>query len=509
MRIQLLNPPSHESPTNLNTGRPTPPIGLAYIAAALRKAGHEVSVLDAVAEAPTQITPVPPLTRLGLLDAQIIDRIDPRARAIGIGSTFTFNWPALRTLIHAIHERHPDKLIVCGGEHFSALPEVSMRDAPIDYVVMGEGEETAVELFAGLEAAEAFDPTAVEGLCWRRGDEIVRNPRRDRTRAVDEIAWPAWDLFDLESYDAHDLRNGLSFGKTIPVLATRGCPYQCTYCSSPRMWTTRWYARDPRNLADEIEHYTRRYGATNFPFHDLTMIVKRDWVVSFCREIIARKLDITWQLPTGTRCEVVDEEVAVLLWQSGCRWICYAPESGSERTRKLIKKKMETKSLERAVEASSRARLRVETFFVIGFPHDTPADLRETVRLARWLGRKGVEDIAVSFFFPIPATELFDQLAARGRVGLDDTSLQLPAFSHGHHLDEARNFCDGLSARQLTRWKYWIVANFYAMCWASRPIRVLRILRNVIIGRQTTVLEKFLGDRRRGLVPRFVRRRAA
>src|SRR5262249_34563722 len=158
--------------------------------------------------------------------------------------------------------------------------------------------------------------------------------------------------------------------------------------------------------------------------------------------IIARELEITWQLPTGTRCEVVDDEVAELLWRSGCRWICYAPESGSARTRELIKKKMTADSLQRAVQASAKARLSVEAFFVIGFPHDPAADLRETVRMVRWLARSGVEDVAVSFFFPIPATELFDRLAARGRIGDDDASLQLPAFCHWHHLDERRNFCD-------------------------------------------------------------------
>src|SRR5262249_48148602 len=264
MRIQLIHPPTLVVPVNLANNRPTPPLGLAYIAAALRAAGHECSVLDAIGEAPTHVTPQGASLRLGLSDEQIVARIDPAAQAIAITCMFSFSWPMLRELIKAIHTRFPDKPIVCGGEHFSALPELCMSTAPIDYVVMGEGEEVATELFARLGAGSRFDPGAIRGICWRRDGTIVRNQRAERTRRVDLIPWPAWDLFDLQAYNDNDLVNGLRMGTTVPILATSGCPYQCTYCASPSMWTTRWYTREPRDVVDEIESYHQRYGATNF-----------------------------------------------------------------------------------------------------------------------------------------------------------------------------------------------------------------------------------------------------
>ncbi len=504
MRIQLLNPPTLINPKTLNTSRPTPPLGLAYIAGTLRHAGHDCSVIDAIAEAPAQRLPVGQLERLGLSDAEILDRIDPQARALAIGCMFSFGWPMLRGLIHAVRARFPDMLIVCGGEHFSALTEQCMATAPIDYIVVGEGEEIAAELFAQLDSNLPFDAGTIKGIAWRRGDTVVVNPRADRMKAIDELSWPAWDLFDLEAYNAHDLVGGLSFGKVVPILATRGCPYQCTYCSSPQMWTTRWHTRRPELVADEIEHYHSRYGANNFPFQDLTMIVKRDWIISFCNEIIRRNLDIRWQLPSGTRCEVVDDEVAELLQRSGCRWLCYAPESGSERTRELIKKRMKTESLLGAVESSVRAGLHLSTFFVIGFPHDTADDMRATARLLRELARRGVEDIAVSFFFPIPSTELYTSLLQRGRVRPDDDGLMSPLFAQQPTLVDERNFCDHLSAAQLNRWKLWLAANFYVTAWATHPTRVLRIAWNALRGKQTSSMEKLLGDR----IRRLVRRRA-
>ena len=151
---------------------------------------------------PAQATPEAGFVRLGLTDEQILARIDPTVGAIAITNMFSFNWPALRELIRAIRTRHPGKTIVCGGEHFSALPELCMQSAPIDYIVMGEGEEIAAELFAHLGTGAPFDPATVRGICWRRPDgEVVRNQRAERTKQVDQIPWPAWDLFDLDAYN--------------------------------------------------------------------------------------------------------------------------------------------------------------------------------------------------------------------------------------------------------------------------------------------------------------------
>jgi radical SAM superfamily enzyme YgiQ (UPF0313 family) len=497
VRVQLLHPPLYLNPSALTALRAAAPLGLAYVAAALRRAGHDVSLLDAVAEAPRQQTREGRVMRLGLTDEQIAARIDPEAQAIGVTNMWSFSWPAVRSMLQAIRRRRPDVIIVCGGEHFTGLPAYSMAQAPIDYIVLGEGEEIAVELFAALGGSGPFDPAAIAGLCWRRGSEVVENPRASRTRAVDDLAWPAWDLFDLDVYDDNNFVGGVKYGRTVPVLATRGCPYQCTYCSSPQMWTTRWYARDPIDVADEIEFYTKQYRATNFPFQDLTAIIRREWVVDFCREIIRRGLRITWQMPTGTRCEVVDEEVAELLARSGGYTLAFAPESGSERTRRLIKKKMRTDRLLDAVRASVKAKLNLSALLVIGFPHDLDEDLRETVRLVRRLGRMGVDDVACAFFFPIPSTELYDQLIESGRISLTDEFLMTPIFVHDRSLSEDRNYCTQLSARRLTAYKYWIVANFYLTAWATHPSRPLRHVYNALTGRERSKMDTFLNETRR------------
>ena len=496
MKIQLINPPVYLNVHAMTALRPSMPLGLAYIAASLRRQGHRLSVLDAVAEAPDQVTREGRIHRLGLTPEEILERLDPEAEAFAVTNMWSFSWPLVREILRGIKAARPDVPLICGGEHFTGLPEFSLREAPIDYIVLGEGDETAVELFAALEAGLPVED--VGGLAYLSGGEFVRTPKRARTTAIDELPWPAWDLFDLATYNKYDLVTGLHAGKTVPILATRGCPYSCTYCSSPRMWTTKYVTREPIDVADEIEFYYRHLGARNFPFQDLTAIVKRDWIVEFCNELLDRGLEgITWQFPSGTRCEVIDDEVANLLLRSGGRALAFAPESGSERTRKLIKKRMKTDSLLDAVEASVRNKLNITAFLVLGFPHDTKADLKDTERLVRRLAIQGIDDIAIGFFFPIPNTELYDMLLERGDVALEDDFLLTPIFANDEKLLEENNYCDHLTARQLTFWKYRLLVNFYGLSFATRPWRIATILINTLRGKETRKLETFLVELKR------------
>ncbi len=496
MKIQLINPPVYLNVHAMTALRPSMPLGLAYIAASLRRAGHEVSLLDAVAEAPDRVTRDGRIHRLGLPPDEILDRLDPEAEAIALTNMWSFSWPLVREILQKIKARRPDVPLVCGGEHFTGLPEFSLKQAPIDYVVLGEGDETAVELFAALEAGEPVDDVA--GIAFLRDGEMVRTPKRGRTTAIDDLPWPAWDLVDLATYNEYDLVTGLHAGMTVPILATRGCPYQCTYCSSPNMWTTKYVTREPSDVADEIEFYYHTKGARNFPFQDLTAIVKRDWIVAFCNELLDRGLPgITWQFPSGTRCEVIDDEVANLLYRTGGRALAFAPESGSEETRKLIKKKMKTESLLDAVAHSVRNRLNITAFLVMGFPHDEPKHLRDTEKLVRKLAIMGIDDIAIGFFFPIPNTELYYQLLERGDVELTDEFLLTPIFANDEKLLPDNNYCDHMTAGQLTRWKYRLLLNFYGLSFATRPWRVFTVLANTLRGKETRKLETFLVELKR------------
>jgi radical SAM superfamily enzyme YgiQ (UPF0313 family) len=521
MRVQLVHPPAFLNPTALTALRPSLPLGLAYVAASIREAGHAVSIIDAVGEAPDRVVRSGHVARLGLSIEEIVARIAPETQVVGIGAMFTYQWRVVSELIHAIKRSRPELLVVGGGEHFTGLPEESLASSPLDIAVLGEGEETIVELLRRYEAhtqangAEVAGGAAagpdvaswagdLPGVSFRRGGEVVHNERRTRVRDIDAIPRPAWDLLDVTGYDDRRLINGPRMGMTMPILATRGCPYRCAYCSSPNMWTTKWIARDPKLVADEIQDLVETWGARNFPFQDLTAIVKRQWVVDFCHELIARKLDITWQMPTGTRCEVVDDEVAALLRASGGLSLNFAPESGSEAVRQKVAKQMTEKSLFNAVHAAVKNKLNTSVFFVLGFPGDQVADFRATLKWARRLARAGVEDLAVGFYFPIPGTRFYKELQSRGRATLTDELMMAPIFVHDRWLTEDRNYSEGLSARTLTIWRYRIVWAFYWRAVLLNPRRLVKVAGNFLKGREESKFDSFLQI----LKERFITRRA-
>jgi len=338
------------------------------------------------------------------------------------------------------------------------MPEFSLMTAPADYLVLGEGEETVVELMAAL--AKGGPVADIPGVAYRDGREVVVNRRRSRNVAIDDLPQPAWHHFKIDTYHRHQLVGcEHTPDVTMPMLATRGCPYQCTYCSAPNMWSPRWIARDPKQVVDEIESYVERFGARNFPFQDLTAIVRKDWIVSFCEEILDRGLRITWRLPSGTRAEAIDDEVARLLKASGMVSMAYAPESGSDETRRFIKKKMHTEKLLESVRSAAAADLYVMGFMVIGFPHDTPENLAENLPFLERIADAGMNDMGVSFYMTLPGTELFNSLWDAGKITIDRHYFEQILESLSFF--PRRSFSEALSPAALARWKLRMYRAFY------------------------------------------------
>lgn len=454
--VCLIRPPAAEA-FRFSTASITLPLGLAYISAALKRAGFGVQIVDAAGEAPATRASYCKGYLVGLRLPQIVERIPANADIIGITVVFTHEWPMMVRLIDLIRGRFPDATIVIGGEHVTSMPEFSLLTSKADVAVLGEVEETAVELVQALRDRTAL--RKVVGIAYRQGDCIEVNPRRERQAKIDDIATPDWDSFAVTTYHKERFVGGMYSSRvTVPILATRGCPYQCTYCSAPNMWLPRWNPRDPVQVVDEIEMYVKRYNAGNFPFQDLTAIIQKDWIKTFCQELIRRNLNIQWQLPTGTRSEAIDAEVAHLLAASGMTSMAYAPESGSDLTRRLIKKKMTTSKLFDSIDAAADAGLNVAVWLVIGFPHDRPEHIAENLPFLDQLAAHGVSDIGIAFYMALPGTELFNSLYDAGRIKVDSKYFR-------HILDAltpipSQTYCD-MSRIDLAIWKYKMFRRFY------------------------------------------------
>ena len=456
--ITLIRPPAVEA-FRFATTSITLPLGLAYISAALKKKDFKVQIIDAVGNEPDSRVGYYKGYLVGESLDKIVNKITSATNFIGITVVFTHEWPLVVKLIDLIKNKFPNKKIIIGGEHVSAMPEFCLATSKADYIVMGEGEETIVELISD-NLIEENKLKKIRGLGYRLENEIFINPRRQRRTDLDEIALPDWQSFEVKKYHQNRFVGGMySESITVPILATRGCPYQCTYCSAPNMWLPRWIPRDPIKVVDEIEYYKKIFNAKNFPFQDLTAIIKKEWIKAFCEEIIKRNLNITWQLPTGTRSEAIDDEISNLLKKSGMTSMAYAPESGSEETRKFIKKKMKTENLFKSINSAAKAGLNIAVFIVIGFPHDNKKNLRENINFIKRLASQGVTDMSVGYYMALPGTQLFNSLFDSGKITLDKKY-----FSHildSLAIVPSQKYCFNLSKLKLLYYKIYFLFTFY------------------------------------------------
>jgi radical SAM superfamily enzyme YgiQ (UPF0313 family) len=443
-----------------------------------------LSVVDGLGEALNRYTPIQGLAtgmRHGLSDEEIVARIDPVAEVIGVSIMFSLEWPFVRYLVNQIRVRFPNALIVAGGEHITALPEYSLDNCPaLDCCVLGEGEQTMVDLVEAV--SQDMDLCEVDGLCIRAGGGHTRTESRRRFRELSVIPRPAWDLAPIANYLDAGVMTGVNLGRSMPMLASRGCPYRCTFCSNPRMWGTLWRVRDPQEVFDEMCDYVDAYRATNFDFYDLTAIIRRDWIVAFCRLMIASGRKFTWQLPSGTRSDAIDEEVTRLLYESGCRYVNYAPESGSDEILERIKKHISKEKMLESMRWAVRNGISVKANFILGFPGERLRHTLETYRFILSMSLVGIHDISVFPFSPYPGSELFEFVRERGDVVLDeDYFLSLSQYTDPRY---TKSHCENVSALTLRILCLVAMGLFYFVSYLRRPARFVQLVRNVIFKKE-------------------------
>jgi radical SAM superfamily enzyme YgiQ (UPF0313 family) len=499
VKIALIEPPKFISSTNHVSTIATPPLGLAYVAATLEAEGHDVSVVDAIGAGLSTYAPFGPVYLRGLAVPQVVEAIPGEVDAIGVSSMFSCQWVVTRELLSQIKQRFPRVPLILGGEHGTGLPELSLAQAPVDFVVMGEGEETMAALARGLESGA--EPDGLAGVAYRgRDGRAVVNQRRGRIRQIDDIPLPAWHLFDVDAYMRHNQPHGASRGRFMPMLATRGCPYECTFCTSPNMWTQRWTPRDPLRVVDELESYIARYRACDFQFEDLTAIIRKEWVQTFCREILRRGLKISWQLPSGTRSEAIDAETCRLMKAAGCHEFAYAPESGSARTLKAIKKRVTLDKLYESARAAMDAGINVGCFFIIGFPNETWADVLDTYKAIARCAVHGFSTVNVNAFSPQPNTELYRELVAAGTIQLNDEYFW-NLFTFQDLLSRKRSYNPRFGDLTLTAAVFFGYVVFFTLAFVCRPWRLVTTVADIFSAQSHSKLGRYL----RGLFTDVVR----
>ncbi len=493
MKIVLVRVPTIID-ASASTAPICPPVGLAYLKAICARFSKQITVIDSVGNKPEVTAVKVGATHCRILgeDAETIAaHIPADAEIILVSIMFSQDWPYAREVLREVRRRAVNGVIIAGGEHITAVPEFSMKSAPeIDICVLGEGENTLHALLTHYQNSSAL-PTKISGTAVRHpAHGFHTNAKQARIIALKEIPDPDWDGFPLDNYLDNGHGFGVNHGRSMPIVATRGCPYQCTFCSNPQMWTTLWKAREPEDVIREMKIYIKKYQATNFDFYDLTAIVKKDWIVRFCNMLIEQNLNITWQLPSGTRSEAIDREVAALLYKSGCRNLSYAPESGSQEILGLIKKKIAVPKMLESMRGCVKEGLSVKANIICGFPDETWAHLRQTLWFIVQVAATGIDDLSINQFSPYPGSELFDRLVKEGKVELTDEYFE--ALSFYSSMTNARSYGNHLSSREILIYKTLGTALFYLTAFSLHPLRVFTTIRNAIRGVETNRLDKTL-----------------
>jgi len=393
--------------------RPTmyEPLGLGYLAAAVRERGHEPLVLDCLAEGWRVRQQDGELTRLGLRDDDIESRIrDFHPGLVGISCMFTgFDRDCTR-LASIVKRVNRDIPVVVGGAHASALPETLIEEPNIDLVVRSEGEAVFLALLDCLERDGAV-PDGLPGTATQNR----ANPLAELIPDLDALPFPARDLLPMDIY-LEDQREIMPYAKRRPIgfmISSRGCPFNCIFCSTTKIWR-RWRPRSPKNIVDEIEVLVNDYGCREIAFLDDSFLADKRRVLSFCNELKRRNIDISWNVPTGLTVWTVTEGILRAMVETGFYRACFPIESGDPELLKYIRKPVD---LDRVVETIGMChRLGLWTYgnFIIGFPEQTPESIEMTIRYGEACG---LDMLNVYVLQPYAGSDLYDVMCSSGLQG--------------------------------------------------------------------------------------------
>lgn len=378
MKILLINPPPHIPGENSRFLEKSPmqtytmPLGLGYIASALENAGNSVRLVDAYVK------------RLPHSDIEeIIRDFEPDVIGITCLSDQRASWYKLVELIRSIDTRIK---IVLGGAHPSLMPEQVLKRCLPDAIVIGEGDETIIDLLSAWEGGGHLSD--VKGIAYMMDGEPVVTAPRERIQDIDRLRSPAFHLVDIDDYKGWDFMELLSrlLGRERPpkyasISTSRGCVGDCGYCSAPLIWKRRWTQKGPISVVDEMEMLQRQYGIEFIIMNDDIFSVNQERIIAICDEIERRGLNILWGFETAVN--FVSTELLRRAKNAGCCCILYGVESGSGSVLASISKRIREEDVVSAFRMTKDAGILSGAFLMVGNPSETEKSINDTIRLLR------------------------------------------------------------------------------------------------------------------------------
>ena len=397
-----------------DVGAYDPPLGLAYLAANLKKNQVGVEIVDANA------------MRLSFND--LVDFICEKApRYVGI-TAVTLDIYGAAQLAYEIKQKNKGIITILGGVHLTAVPRETMTQFPqFDMGVIGEGEATLLEVIQALDSKK--DLNGVNGLVYRLNGETVSTPPRQVNYHLDSYPPPAWDLipgfpqnYPVPPYSMHN-------SPSCSLVTSRGCGRRCTFCFQGTMGQAlRFHGAE--YVLNIIKHLYAHYGIRDLRIVDDQFLANKKRTEKICTMLIEEDLNLSFSCMA--RVDTINPQLLGMLKRAGCRQINFGIESGSQQILDLIKKDIKLEEVVQAVRWTKKEGIRTLGYFMIGFPTETEDTIRQSIDFAKKLL---LDDISVFLLTPFPGTELYHSAHQYGIFKKDWKSMSMfiePCFiPHG------------------------------------------------------------------------------
>lgn len=426
MRVLLVNPPIASYYHRL--GLRYPPLGVGYIASSLVKAGYEVRVIDLNVEK---------------IDTKSIPYHD--FDIVGI-STDTTRYP-LAIKIAEIAKYKGCKVVI-GGPHTAFLDREALETGFIDYVVRGEGENIIVELMEALSGRRGIEE--VRGISYIKDGRVIRNPDAEFIKDLDNIPFPARNLLPMNRYTAR-----LEGTYATSIITSRGCPFNCSFCSSSAFSGIIWRSRSVRNIIEELEILYKRYGFKAIAFFDDNFTLNPNRVIELCEEILRRGWNLKWWAFSRLDSIINNPKMVEIMAKAGNYMIFIGFESANQEVLNNYKKNIVAERAKEAIDILRKNKIKIMGSFILGAIGETKRMINRTIEYARSLD----PDIAqFSILTPYPGTALFEEVKSK------IINRNWRAYDGGHNVFKLEN----LSPTELR----WLIAKAY-ISFYGRPKRLL------------------------------------
>ena len=436
----------------------TPPAGLGYLSSYLRGYGIEVKIIDGLCNNINN----------EILLKKILNEA-PDAVGITCLTAFYKEVVSLSKMLKKENVR-----VIMGGVHPTFLPYETLQESNCDYVVLGEGEIALLKL-----VQHNFENKDIVGVYSKKNIEKGKTQftKAERVENLDNLPFPDWEQLNPNRYPKAPHGAIVKNFPVAPIMTTRGCPYTCTFCASPKFYDCKIRFRSPENVIEEIKYLIDRFGIREVHFEDDNLTINRSHIMKICELILENNIKISWACPNGIRADKVDDSLIKLMKKSGCYYFAYGIESANQQILDTIKKKEKLEMITSSINMAAKAGISCQGFFIFGLPGETEGTIEKSIRFAKKSKLARAQFLILDI---LPGSELWEKLKGQFVPKWDKKSYKEPEW-----------LPEGITKEILLRSQSRAFFEFYL----KSPLRLLKLILSIKPGQIKYLLHRLVDYR--------------